>query len=39
MTNPLPRRLITDFCEQFKDVYVVEELEPYLEEAVAALGF
>ena len=39
MTNPLPRRLITEFCGRFKDVYVVEELEPYLEEAVAALGF
>jgi len=38
MTNPLPRRLIAEFCEQFKDVYVVEELEPYLEEAVAGLG-
>jgi indolepyruvate ferredoxin oxidoreductase alpha subunit len=38
MTNPLPRRLISEFCEQYKDVYVVEELEPYLEEAVAALG-
>jgi len=38
MTNPLPRRLISEFCEQFKDVYVVEELEPYLEETVAGLG-
>jgi len=38
MTNPLPRRLITEFCEQYKDVYVVEELEPYLEETVASLG-
>jgi indolepyruvate ferredoxin oxidoreductase alpha subunit len=38
MTNPLPRKLISEFCEQFKQVYVVEELEPYLEESVAALG-
>ena len=38
MTNPLPRALIDDFCSQFTDVYIVEELEPYLEEAVAALG-
>jgi len=38
MTNPLPRSLISDFCEQFSDVYVVEELEPYLEETVAGLG-
>jgi len=39
MTNPLPRRLITDVCGKFKSAYVVEELEPYLEESVAALGF
>ena len=39
MTNPLPRRLIREFCGGFKDIYVVEELEPYLEEAVAAMGF
>ena len=38
MTNPLPRKLIEDFCSQFADVYVVEELEPYIEEAVATLG-
>lgn len=38
MTNPLPRQLISEFCEPYKDVYVVEELEPYLEEAVAGLG-
>jgi len=38
MTNPLPRRLINGFCEQFKDIYVVEELEPFLEEGVAAMG-
>jgi indolepyruvate ferredoxin oxidoreductase, alpha subunit len=38
MTNPLPRGLISDFCEQFKDIYVVEELEPFLEEGVATLG-
>jgi indolepyruvate ferredoxin oxidoreductase alpha subunit len=38
MTNPLPLRLIAEFCEPYKDVYVVEELEPYLEEAVATLG-
>ncbi|MCJ7652817.1 MAG: indolepyruvate ferredoxin oxidoreductase subunit alpha, partial [Actinobacteria bacterium] len=39
MTHPLPRKLMKEFLGQFKDVYVVEELEPYLEEAVAALGF
>ena len=39
MTHPLPRKLMKEFLGRFKDVYVVEELEPYLEEAVAALGF
>ena len=39
MTNPLPRKLMRDFLGLFEEVYVVEELEPYLEEAVAALGF
>jgi indolepyruvate ferredoxin oxidoreductase alpha subunit len=39
MTNPLPRKLMRDFLGRFGQVYVVEELEPYLEEAVAALGF
>ncbi|MBU1669721.1 MAG: indolepyruvate ferredoxin oxidoreductase subunit alpha [Actinobacteria bacterium] len=39
MTNPLPSRLITDFCSRYEDIYVVEELEPFLQEAVAALGF
>ncbi len=38
MTNPMPRGLISEFCEQFSDVYVVEELEPYMEETVASLG-
>lgn len=38
MTNPLPMDLIEEFCGGYRDVYVVEELEPYLEEAVAALG-
>lgn len=39
MTNPFPRRLVREFCDRFEELYVVEELEPYLEEAVAALGF
>lgn len=38
MTNPLPRDLIMEYCEPYSDVYVIEELEPFLEEAVAALG-
>ncbi len=37
-THPLPRTLIREFAEHVDKVYVVEELEPYLEEAVSALG-
>ncbi len=37
-THPLPRDLIREFAEHVDKVFVVEELEPYLEEAVLALG-
>jgi len=37
-TNPLPREFIREFCHHVDKVYVVEELEPYLEEAISALG-
>ena len=39
MTNPLPDEMLVEALRRFDRVYVVEELEPYLEEAVAALGF
>jgi indolepyruvate ferredoxin oxidoreductase alpha subunit len=38
MTYPLPERLIADFASSVKDLYVVEELEPFLEEQVRAMG-
>lgn len=38
MTHPLPERMIGEFAASVKKVYVVEELEPYLEERVSALG-
>ena len=38
MTNPMPMRLIDEFCSQYRDVYVVEELEPFMEHSVATLG-
>lgn len=38
MTFPLPKRMIKDFAEKVKKIYVVEELEPYIEEQVKALG-
>ena len=38
ITHPLPDNLIRDFCGQVEKVIVIEEGEPYLEEAVKALG-
>ncbi len=38
MVNPLPEKLIRDFAAQVKNIYVVEELDPYLEEQIKAMG-
>lgn len=38
MTYPLPSELIKRFAEGVKKLYVVEELEPYIEEHVKTLG-
>ena len=38
ITYPLPDKLIRDFCAQVEKVIVIEEGEPYLEDAVKALG-
>ena len=38
ITHPLPDKLIRDFCAGVERVIVIEEGEPYLEEAVKALG-
>jgi len=38
-TWPLPPQLIRSFAQEVKRLVVVEELDPYLEEQVAALGF
>jgi indolepyruvate ferredoxin oxidoreductase alpha subunit len=38
MTNPLPLQLIKQFASRVKSLYVVEELEPYLEEQIRMLG-
>ncbi len=37
-THPLPENLIRGFSSHFKRVYVVEELEPFLEENIKAMG-
>ncbi len=38
MTFPLPRRLIETFAESVKTVVIIEELDPFLEEQIKALG-
>jgi indolepyruvate ferredoxin oxidoreductase alpha subunit len=38
MTNPIPRKLILDFASKVKEVLIIEELDPYLEERIKALG-
>jgi len=38
MINPMPDKLIVDFCKKFDKVYVVEELDPVIETACKALG-
>lgn len=38
LTYPLPQALIRDFAEQVDELYVFEELEPFLEEQIKTLG-
>lgn len=38
MTYPLPVKLIEKFSTMVKNIYVVEELEPYMETEIKALG-
>ena len=38
MPNPLPRRLILDFAAGVKKLYVIEELDPVIENHCRALG-
>jgi indolepyruvate ferredoxin oxidoreductase alpha subunit len=38
LTNPLPRALVREFAAGVDELYVVEELDPFLEEQVRALG-
>ena len=38
LTNPLPKQLIHDFAGKVAKLYVIEELDPFLEEQVAAMG-
>ena len=38
MLYPMPEKLIKDFCAKCDKVYVIEELDPYIEEHCKALG-
>jgi indolepyruvate ferredoxin oxidoreductase alpha subunit len=38
-TWPLPVKKIADFCSQVKEIYVIEENDEYIEDAVRALKF
>ena len=39
MVWPLPKDLIGEFFRHVKKVYIVEELDPFLEENIRAMGF
>lgn len=39
MTWPLPEKLIREFISKVKKVYVIEELDPFFEENIRAMGF
>ena len=38
VTYPLPKEALKKFAKNLKRLYVVEELEPYLEEQICAIG-
>ncbi|MDD2426830.1 MAG: indolepyruvate ferredoxin oxidoreductase subunit alpha [Eubacteriales bacterium] len=37
-TYPLPKKLIHSFAEQVDEIYVLEEVDPFMEEQIKALG-
>ncbi|MGF6375385.1 indolepyruvate ferredoxin oxidoreductase alpha subunit [Clostridiales Family XIII bacterium PM5-7] len=38
LTNPMPSKLINDFCNSCETIHVIEEGEPFIETAVKVLG-
>ncbi len=38
MSYPIPRKMIQDFCQQVGTVVVLEELDPFWEEQIRAMG-
>ncbi len=39
MVNPLPWKLISDFCLSYEEIYVLEELDPFVEDQIKARGY
>jgi indolepyruvate ferredoxin oxidoreductase alpha subunit len=39
MVWPLPDELIKEFASQVEELYVVEELDPFIEDYVKAMGY
>lgn len=38
MVYPLPEKLVRDFADRFEKLYVIEELDPFIEEHIKSLG-
>lgn len=38
MVYPLPEKMLRDFASKVKKIYVIEELDPFLEEQIKAMG-
>ncbi len=38
LTYPLPKKLVQQFTAQVEKIYVIEELDPFLEEQISAIG-
>ena len=38
LVHPLPKQLIRDFAARYRTLYVIEELDPFIEEQVRAMG-
>ncbi len=38
LVNPLPEQLIRDFAQKVEKLYIIEELEPVIEQQVLAMG-
>jgi len=38
LVHPLPTQLIRDFAARYKTIYVIEELDPFIEDQVKAMG-